>query len=1232
MDITERAVYRGQLTKLTHSASEYLNSSDSKSDKTEDIDLIEDELVSFIERINSVLGTLRKCNDEIRPSIKLENAQKEFETIYEYEDKAANILSHLNQRLKRLRKCCDNLDTSLSSSLSIERKKEHTFSSAKLPKLSLKVFSGHFHEWLPFRERFRVAVHDRTDLTGADKFNYFSNHLVGKAADTIAGFTPTNANYDSAVSLLLEQYGNVDKLVDHTMQQLMNLSRINSRHDVTKLRKLYTDIRAHTRSLTALNVLSSQYSIMLRSLILHCLPHDLVIDFHRLHPSKQDKAARSIEDENASLSVGTSEHSSCGGDQLNDILSFIKEEISSLEMAELTNGRRTRTSKVANTCKTAAGLLTTTNIAELCCFCKSNSHLTENCKTTLSLAEKKTILKSMGYCFKCTKKGHNAKRCFNKRVKCSLCGSNHATSMHDPTYRPKAKNTTTVRITTVYASALLQTEEVLLQTATIIASSNSSSVPVRIILGGGSQRTFVKENIVTKLQLDTHDTVKLRILPFGDSNNSEPKLFKRVQIKLRSLHSDEAIEILAIVVPEICSTAFQYVRSTELNILGLKLADTSYLNETEFKIGMLIGADIYWSIVKDDFKRITDNLVAIDTIFGWTLQGPISTQGTSVTSTNLNVGVIEDNSLESLVDRIERLWIVDDITSNHHKLQVDDIIEKHIRKNGTRYEASLLWRNDECTIDNNRGGALKGLRRSLVKLSEDPEKLRQYDEIIREMISSGVAEICDEAKKTNERTYFMPHRPVYREERETTKTRIVFNASARSGGNPSLNDLLWSGPNLLSDILKMILNFRLGKHGITADIERAFLQIELAQKDRKESFYVDDLIVSVDDFEDAVKLFNETREILSRASMNIRKWKSNNEKLRQIFDTNESNNISKHKVLGLIWFMEIDTLAVDLERLCQQISFDVVTKRTILQTLASVYDPLGMLSPFVIKMKLIFQEAWKQSLAWDEILPASMLHEWKKSVSEIHLLRALTISRYVFDSPHQVEKQLHIFADASPKAYGSVAYIRSRNLDETIRISFLYAKSRLAPIRDKRITLPKIELCADLEAARMRCYLVEKLRVKFDSIYLWTDSKITLYWIHSSKFQKDVFVYNRVQEIQQLTANDNWNHCPGSINPADLLTRGVSAQTLLSCETWLNGPSWLYNDISEWPISDQDFETIPQSTTQSDCAVPDNPIQIERFSKYRRLLRVTAYVLRYVDLLRKRNDIGVSTVEDDDTI
>ncbi|CAD7078704.1 unnamed protein product [Hermetia illucens] len=97
MVITERAVYRGQLTKLTNSASEYLNSSDSKSDKTEHIDLIEDELVSFIERINSVLGTLRKCNDEIRPSIKLENAQKEFETIYEYEDKAANILSHLNQ-------------------------------------------------------------------------------------------------------------------------------------------------------------------------------------------------------------------------------------------------------------------------------------------------------------------------------------------------------------------------------------------------------------------------------------------------------------------------------------------------------------------------------------------------------------------------------------------------------------------------------------------------------------------------------------------------------------------------------------------------------------------------------------------------------------------------------------------------------------------------------------------------------------------------------------------------------------------------------------------------------------------------------------------------------------------------------------------------------------------------------------------------------------------------------
>ncbi|KAF8783269.1 hypothetical protein HNY73_013454 [Argiope bruennichi] len=278
-----------------------------------------------------------------------------------------------------------------------------------------------------------------------------------------------------------------------------------------------------------------------------------------------------------------------------------------------------------------------------------------------------------------------------------------------------------------------------------------------------------------------------------------------------------------------------------------------------------------------------------------------------------------------------------------------------------------------------------------------------------------------------------------------------------------------------------------------------------------------------------------------------------------------------------------------------------------------------------IEEESIIKQTFPQLSVESSLLPTPPI-----SHPKTEFIDNLRIERKLFTKLRTNDISLHIFCDASPKAYGAVAYFRYITEEGSAKASFIISESKVAPL--KTLTLARLELMAALIGARLAKYLQDTFPSLIKRVYLWSDSKIVIHWVKGSAKVWKPFVCNRVTQVQLLISPHCWNHCSGSENPADLTTRGESANAFLSSSLWSTGPEWLSRPVHSWPVqclsilSDsicdkeifsserqrtETVNTMVVTTYVDDCI--SSCINIDKYSNLRKLLRVTAFVKRFMN-------------------
>ena len=352
----------------------------------------------------------------------------------------------------------------------------------------------------------------------------------------------------------------------------------------------------------------------------------------------------------------------------------------------------------------------------------------------------------------------------------------------------------------------------------------------------------------------------------------------------------------------------------------------------------------------------------------------------------------------------------------------------------------------------------------------------------------------------------------------------------------------------------------------TADDNECNAPKEVCDIPRRNTYIDDTLYSHPDPFvlkshtHDLIKLYKSGKFVLRKILSNSKPLIAS---LPDELLASNSKDIALHglptkSTLGLKWDAQCDNFGVKVDLKDKPKNW-----RGLLSQLHSIFTPLGMLQPFTLPMKCLFQELQVLDYDWDTELSASLLKPWLAWSKDLPKLNDLILPRAFSYRNNYRSLELHCFSDASTKGYASVYYLRFIYDNTDIIVSFALGKCRIVPKR-RCLTVPNLELQSAVISVRLASVLQAELDLTISSISYWVDSTTVLKYIGNEDARYKVYVANRVKFIRAHTEIDQWHYIPTSQNPSDIGSRGVMPHEMMKITPWLEGPSFLQKDRSTW--------------------------------------------------------------------
>lgn len=1248
--IRNRRAQRGQVTKLLTRAEAILQERRPSQDGL-------DTLAGITENLQGKIDLIRSIDAQITDELEEENYVTELVEADDY-------FLETNERLIRIRRFLERAgDNSSVKDTSLHTSSLSSTSYIKLPTLSLIKFDGDILNWLSFRDSFESAVVSNHALSDVQKFQYLKSNLIGEPAQLISGLTLNSANFSHAMELLDERYGQTNKIISAHMRALWDLA--SPTDTPFSLRTFSDELESLIRGLKTLGKTEDTYGDLLVPMILDKLPTSTKRQMSRYQRSTDYT--------------------------LNTLRDALQREIEILQVGDTypdTSQRGERATASAFYTKTQSKI-NKFDVNKPCIYCKGK-HNAINCEIVKDPSKRYAIVKENKLCFNCLSSTHRAKDCRSTR-RCRKCERKHHTSLCQPHSKSATQVDTKMSdsdrdendvksIAHANFTTSRSRQAVLLKTAATKVLSKTKILNAYILFDEGSSRSFITSDLTQKLQLQPIRKEFINLAVFGEAETTS-QIYDVVSFELLTKdNSRETIE--AVVVPQISTRMTDLLTHDVRNLPHLRGLDLAHphLSLSEFTVSILIGADQFWQLVGDHIVK-GNGPTAIKSKLGYLLSGPCYTSNSSnYYERGFHINAYED--VDKALWDLETLGIRDPSSEPKQYSDLETFTSDFIEKRKRNYYAKLPWKPDHPPLPSNYESVARRTRSTIRKMSDATKQA--YNRILAEQERNEFIErVSDDNVSSG---HYLPHHPV-KKDSLTTPIRIVYDCSFKENvDSPSLNDCLEKGPQLLNEMVGILLRFRIWCYAITSDIEKAFLNIKLHENDReftkflwlsrlndaesefityqfssvlfgsisspailnavvkilldsydtkvanklREDIYVDNVVSGSHSPSEAIEFYHAANKIIENGGFKLRSWASNCEELR---DSAEQDGVlypnSTISVLGLKWDTLSDTIGYRENPTPENEKIPNSTKRMIVKEVAKIYDPLGFLYPVHCKAKMFIQTLWKMEIDWDEPLPKELESEWMSIRKELKNSTQINIPRRCVPNNATQPQTLHCFVDASPKAYGAAIY-----LCQPSGSALIFSKSRVSPL--KETSLPRLELMAAVLGARLMTFIHTHLQnLQITSRILWSDSQIVLAWIHSSK-HLPTFVRNRVQEIRHHSFDEH-KYVFTKENPADLLTRGIKSEQLQNSELWWKGPQWLTE--GDWPIdqifecntdvevqsekcNSVDFTNTVQSTGFSNLGIT-SIIEVKNFSSLQRLTRVAAYVLRFI---KNTQNPGTKTV------